>query len=242
MRRYLLGIVLVACVGGICCSGQQKQQKPISPLDSFVHHSAQKGDLVQLLEFTATTFALPMTIEIAQPYPAEIALPARVSSARQVLDLIVKASPEYGWEDRDGVVVVYNIHLKQSMGNVLNTRLQSFRMPENVGEFRLVLINSLAHPRNGVGGVIAGVEAPEVTALKLSSGKILENVTGREILIEACRENRKSFSVIVFPNDNPQTSTDREAAMSEWTMRSSSTLVGNPITLRTISPKPMKVR
>jgi hypothetical protein len=73
---------------------------------------------------------------------------------------------------------------------------------------------------------------PETASLKLSGGKFLDNVTGREVIVEACRENPELFSLIVFPTNEPRSKADADAAFATWTMRSIATLNENPVQIR----------
>ena len=58
------------------------------------------------------------------------------------------------------------------------------------------------------------------------------NLTAREILIEAARDNPGIFSLILF--ENPQSKAEIQSAFENWMFRSTASLETNPLYLRSI--------
>lgn len=205
-------------------------------LKSKHQHTQRSGDLIEVLGFIANTFSVPMVIEVAQPYPVDLSIPAGTDSAAQLIEALIAKCRGYDWRDDGGVVVVTKSSLMASPGDFMNRRLPVFVMPADVAYLRLQLAGALAAPP-GVAPLITGITPPDLTALKLPQGRVLKGFTGREILITAAKENREIFSLIIFPNGNPKTQKDRSEATGSWYIRSISSLSSTPLRVRSMPAK-----
>jgi len=76
-----------------------------SKLDLPAGHGPQAGNRPQALAFITQTFGVPMVIELAQPYPAQISVRAGDDTARRALNSLAKKCPATCGR-RNGAVIV----------------------------------------------------------------------------------------------------------------------------------------
>ncbi len=196
-------------------------------------HAAYSGDLVSALEFISTTFHLPIIAELPKSYPAHVLLPGGEDTAEQLLNALTGQAPGYTWVSQDSVVLFYNSQLHYSAGNFFNAKIATFVMPADVAELKLEL-NGLMGSAPGTAPVMAGAPEKQLQKTKLHQGEVLNNITGRDVLVEAARQSNNLFSVILFPTADPKTEEDANQAHMNWYVRSIDELPHNPTRLRSI--------
>lgn len=211
-----------------CCAAAQEAARA---------HGAHSGDLVSALEFTSKTFHLPIIAELTKSYPTQLSISAGEHSAEQLLSELTGQSSGYGWVNEGGVVLFYDKHLRDAPGNFFNAKIKRFVMPADLAVLKLELNQAMANPEQTAAPVMTGVLEPDLQTVKLRQGEVLTNVTGREVLVEAARQSRDVFSVVLFPTSGPMTTNDVSEAHMNWYVRSIDELPRNPMRLRSI-PQP----
>lgn len=198
-----------------------------------IRHSELKGDLINLLRSISVKFDVPIVGEIAASDNQLITIAAGSSSLRQVLDVLTKQVPACGWQEETGVVHFYNRKLRQAPRNVLNLKLRSFEMPNDVSTLKIALRSRLYSASQGIqngGGVISDFPSRELGDEKLPDEK-MSNVTGREVLVKAAALNRHFSSIIVFPRSQP-TDSDINYANRNWFWMSLGSAPTEPLRLQ----------
>ena len=228
MRPRIFNLSLIGILSLVMCSGLPAT----NGFDKVTAHSSAQGDLVQLLAFVSENFQVPLTAELAQPYPVGLRLLGRKESARKALDALIASCPGYAWHEARGVAVVYNKKLVKSRGDFLNRHLSLFVMPANVAELKLYLPGAIEHPREA--GVLTGIQDNDLAAMTLERQKTMRNITAREVLVEVGNENPSFFSLVVFPDSDPHSPQQIQYAYTYWVMRSNRTLIQRPIGLRSM--------
>ncbi len=218
--------VCVVCLA--CCAAAQLPSKT---------HGAHSGDLVSALEFISTTFHLPIIAELTKSYPAHVSLLAGEDTAEHLLSQMSGQSRGYAWVTQDGVVLFYDIRLREAPGNFFNATIPRFVMPPDVAELALQLNQEMGADA-GKARVMAGVPEKALASVKLRNGEVLSNVTGREVLVEAAKQSNNLFSVVLFPTANPRTAEHISQAHMNWYLRSIDELRQNPTRLRSIPGGP----
>ncbi|MCU1310092.1 MAG: hypothetical protein JWO20_1217 [Candidatus Angelobacter sp.] len=185
-------------------------------LTAVHHHRSLRADLPNALAFISTEFQVPIIAEIAIDGPNEIVIPEGSDSAARLLDLIISQTKYNSWEELGGVAHVYNKELQRSTGNFLNTKLKSFKLPNNVSDLKIGLRAQLYSAAQGLSGtVISDFPSRELSKERLPS-KSFRNATGRDILIAAAKLSPNFTSIIVFPRKNPKGKDDLDYAMGHW--------------------------
>jgi hypothetical protein len=206
--------------------------------DIVVHtERGHKGDLVSALAFISHTFRLPIIAELTKSYPPHVSILPGEHSAAELLNEITSQSPGYTWITQDGVVVFYRGELHEASGNFFNRHIARFVMPADLAQLKLEL-NQVMASAPGTAPVLVGVVERPLQSVKLSRGEVFHNLTGRQILIEAAKESRNLFSVVLFPTEHPTAQHEMAEAHTNWYIRSIDELRDNPIRLRSIPAQP----
>lgn len=106
-----------------------------SPLDRVVGRTPwnQPLELTQLngqnIGLLALAARVPMGIEANQrPFKAKWSIPATGRTLREVLDALIAAEPEYGWEETDGVVLIRRVDRASDDPDPLNIQVGRFQL------------------------------------------------------------------------------------------------------------------
>lgn len=210
--------------GGV--SSPEKSSAPSAP----IQHARVSGDLVGVLTSTAKTFHVPIVAELAQPYPLSLDVPAGSDTLTAYMDLVVKQSPGYSWQNANGAVWIYNRKLLMARADFLERRIEKFMMPRNFAELKKLLPVYISVAEGRGGGVTAGGGTPEEERISLSP-EVIRDATVREILFHVAKQTPELFSLVIFPNDNPQPK-DEPEAFATWRLVTVSSLTLNPLHMK----------
>lgn len=238
MRVSRIAVICIYVVLGIECGGANSQSGGVSSPEKSsapIWHPRVAGDLVGVLASTAETFHVPVVAELAQPYPLSLDLPAGSDTLAAYMDSVVKQTPGYSWQKKNGAVWIYNRKLLMASANFLNRRIEKFMMPRNFAELKKLLPVYISVAEGRGGGVTAGGGTPEEERIILSPG-VLRDATVREILFHVAKQTPELFSLVIFPSDNPQPK-DEPEAFATWRLVAVSSLALNPLHMKSYPGK-----
>jgi hypothetical protein len=216
--------VLIASVLLFSCSAEAQSTAKT--------HAAHSGDLVSALEFISTTYHLPVIAELTRSYPAHVSLPEGNDTPEQLLNALAGQSPGHGWAMEGGVALFYDIQLHDAAGNFFNSNIPRFVVPGDLAELLLELNQAMG--ASGKARVMAGIPEKALATVRLAKGEVFTDITGREVLLQAAKQSKNIFSVVLFPSANPRTPQDLSQARMNWYVRSVDELKQNPTRLRSI--------
>jgi hypothetical protein len=162
------------------------------------------ADLADTLARVAWLSKLPMIAELAQPLP-KIEIASGTYVLKDLLQGLVGQAPDYQWEIKGKVIHFYSRKLKEAKFNFLNLRFFHFAMPSNLSELKLTLPqheNALLQGSADTGILITGFRDLALAKDQLEPA-IFENISGREVLLQAANERPTFFTIVVFPNSDP---------------------------------------
>lgn len=172
---------------------QERLDVPETVASSFVR-------LTDFAGFIATSFKVPLLVEVAYPLP-DLTIPAGKFSARQLLDQAVRQLHSYGWQDDRGVAHLYEKDVIASRRNLLNVRIHRFWFPDNVAEFDYYFRPCIYGTTQGydcIGGAFSGIKPPDLKKEQLPKLEAFKDVPARSILLRALQANGHFYVVIVF--------------------------------------------
>jgi hypothetical protein len=116
------GLVMALAVSVAAVQAARNKTPIEKTLNSQVTHFAENRPLIPLLILVARKYSLPLGIEkvTAQGLYTPISVRLHRGTARQLLDICVRAVPGYRWRVEDGVVNVYGAEEKASETNLFN--------------------------------------------------------------------------------------------------------------------------
>lgn len=222
LKRIAIAVLMLACSGAGC----------FAQIASEGRHQ----DLVSALESVSIKYHVPVLAELTASYPEHIVAPENARSLKDALEQIARQATGYSWSIKNGIVLFNKSRLFQARGNFFNRSIPYFVIPDNVAELTLELKGAML-AKSGTAPVMSGAPEQALQSAKLNKGKVLENMTGREILLEAARESNNLFSVILFSTANPKSRQEADTALINWYVRSIDELPTNPTRLRSIPEK-----
>ena len=197
MRRSILLIAL-------CCSSNLalgSRPPELLNLDSRVSHFAvQHRNLIDSLLMLGQQAHIPVAIEYIDQtsFKPTLSLDLRHRSVRQLLTAITRPAG-YRWMLRESVVTVTHSGALTGRSNLLNIRVQHFKIPESTmqhaGMVLAINLYSVLNPHSGgVAGDYAGGNPKYLT------GPFdLENKTVREILDRIVSQHRNGAWIVQQP-------------------------------------------
>lgn len=229
-RALLLGFILLQ---GLCWA-QDSQSRPNLSLDRRLDIPVVvvpvRGKLTDLVSFVATTYKVPVLAEIVAPNP-DISIPGGTYTARQLVDITVRAIPSYRWQNQDGVAHICQRRVVDARGNLLNLRIHRFMTPQNVRDFNMIFRACLKSTVQGFGCM--GAVITEITPAFFEKEKlgieIFKDRTAREVLLWALQDNGFCYVVLGYPNSRPKLPGDAEFTFVNWHLRSLRTQEPDPI-------------
>jgi hypothetical protein len=141
-----------------------------------------------------------------------------LATAREVLDLAVKANPEYTWKLCDSAVYFYSRSIADDPNYFLNWRVRRFHIPGTVADADLRLRSELAKLQHHIqreGGLIVGLRSNELAEHTLPE-LTLRDRTVAEIMCQLLSLDRGFYSVVLFPQAGRIRDADLEAAFLSW--------------------------
>ena len=97
-----------------------------TPWNQLLELTQLNGQNIGLLALAAR---VPMGIESNQrPHKAKWSIPATGRTLREVLDALITAEPEYGWEETDGVVLIRRVERANEDRDLLNIQIGRFQL------------------------------------------------------------------------------------------------------------------
>jgi hypothetical protein len=162
--------------------------------------------LKDFVSFIATSFKVPLLVEIPNPIP-DIDMLDGLFSARQLLDSAIQQMPGYEWQDVAGVAHIYEKLLVRSQGNLMNVVIPRFAFPNDVGVFMWLFrpcVNSVIQGFDCGAGVYTGFQSPKLKQGRLPYMQVFSHETARNILLTALKENGKFYVLIAFESNNPK--------------------------------------
>jgi len=113
----------------------------------------------------------------------------------------------FAWRDEGGVAHVYERHLLDAPGNLLNVRIPVFTFPHTVGEFMYFFrpcIHSVILGHGCGEGIFMGFQLPELRQGALPYGQTFRDEIARKILLAALRVNGRFYVFIAFEGPQPE--------------------------------------
>ena len=162
--------------------------------------------LTDFISFIATSFKVPLLVETPAPVP-DLDSPEGTYTARQLLDVAIGQLPGFAWKDDAGVAHIYQKHLINSAGNILNVRIPHFAFPHDVGEFMYLFspcISSVIQGYRCEGVAYSGFQLPKLKQGGLPYLQFFTNEVARNILLTALRENGRFYLLIAFEGTEPK--------------------------------------
>lgn len=175
-------------------------------LDRPQHIASTALRLTDFVGFIATSFKVPMLVEMPVPVP-DLKFHEGTYSARELLDLAVKQLNGFNWEDNFGVAHLYNRQLVNSRGNLLNVRIHRFTFPHDVAEFLYLFrpcIHATVEGYDCAGGAFSGIQPADLKQESLPSLETFKDVPARQILLSALKANGRFYVLIAFESRNPK--------------------------------------
>jgi hypothetical protein len=200
MRVRLCAMLASFALAAACPSVRAQ----VGSLDRVVRLDETSADLVNVLAQVAWLSQLPIIAELAQPLP-KVQIAEGSHSVEYLLQTIAQQSPGHQWEAEGKAVHFYNEKLKGAKSNFLNLTFPRFTMPGNISELKLTFAAreyGLMQGHSG-GGIVTTGFGDAVLEKDLLQHTVLENITGREILLRATNESPTFFTAIIFPNAAP---------------------------------------
>jgi hypothetical protein len=204
VRRCLILVSLLASAG---IAIQAQSQGSRLDLKVEVFDSDQSSSLDQLIEL-GKRFHIPMGIEWSYKANEKVAAPIHLVdvAVSEIVKQILKQQPGYDFEERWGIVHIYDRSLLIDKANFLNLRLPEFRVTdENLFgvTFNLrVSIKQMLHPTPGYGGGhgYGPGRADGFDVLKVSiKGK---DISVREVLSQAVvKQDNALWLLILHPEE-----------------------------------------
>lgn len=219
---FLTLMIFAAVFSASTCAPQTRAavDEDQGSFEASVEHPELRGDFVNILLAVARRYRIPIVAEVSEPLPKDVTIPSGRHNASQILNILMQAAPACSWQ-REGIAAhVYEKKLLAAPGNFLNYKVKKFRFPATVSDLKLMLpsvLTSVAQGTLGRGGVVTGFRSKELSADQLPP-KVLQNTTGRKILLEAVNLSPHFASVIVFPSSHPkrQAQNERDYATRNW--------------------------
>ena len=115
--------------------------------------------------------------------------------------------PGFEWKDEGGVAHIYEKHLVNSSGNLLNVRIHQFAFPSDVGEFMYYFRPCIWGTIQGYdcrGGAYSGFQLPKLEQGQLPFGQNFNNALARDILLAALKTNGRFYLLIAFEGTKPK--------------------------------------
>lgn len=207
------------------------------PTSHWIDASTFPWSLCQFAESSPTSsvssrrlIRSPVLAEIVAPNP-DISIPGGTYTARQLLDITVRAIPSYRWQNQDGVAHIYQRRVVDARGNLLNLRIHRFMTPQNVRDFNMIFRACLKSTVQGFGCM--GAVITEITPAFFEKEKlgieIFKDRTAREVLLWALQDNGFCYVVLGYPNSRPKLPGDAEFTFVNWHLRSLRTQEPDPI-------------
>jgi hypothetical protein len=188
----------------VAIQAQSQGSKLDLKVDAF--DSDQSSSLDQLIEL-GKKFHIPMGIEWSYKANEKVAAPIHLRdvTVSEGVKHILRLQPGYDFEERWGIVNIYDRSLLNDNANFLNMRLPEFRVTdENLFgvTFQLrVLIKQMLHPTSGYGGGYGygPGRADGFDMLKVSiEGK---DISVREVLSQAVVKQDNALWLVIFHPD-----------------------------------------
>jgi hypothetical protein len=206
-----IATVLIALAAGAC---SVPKTAPVSRFDLLLEQRLDAPQriasvllrLTDFVSFVATSFKVPLLVETPAPVP-DLKTPDGIYSARQLLDLAMQQLPGFEWKDEDGVAHIYEKHLVNSSGNLLNVRIHQFAFPSDVGEFMYLFRPCIWGTIEGYdcrGGAYTGFQLPKLKQGHLPLGQNFNNTLARDILLAALKANGRFYLLIAFEGTKPR--------------------------------------
>lgn len=180
---FFLGLYLLTG-NGLACSSVYD----IELLERKISINLRKKDASNILEYIAVTFKIPIGVEHTYPNQKDmlnenIDINFNEASLKEVLNYLFPEKSPYEWSVNQGVV---NIYPKQSVGNILSTRVKRFDIDEADPAKVLRFIYNLRELKENLkkikllpGGILT-VNSISEDSLKLTFR--LRNMSLREVL------------------------------------------------------------
>jgi hypothetical protein len=184
-------------------------------LDQPISHGHLTGDLANVLAQVSYSTKIPIIGELALPLPT-IDIREGSHSGRYLIQAIADQAAGYKWQSQGLAVLFYKQTLEQQKLNPLSLRFPRFVMPENVSKLKYILPSlegGLLEGPSPKGVLLTGFGDVALEKYSLQAAT-LENVSGREILVQAARQS-PFFSVIVI-FDESKLKNKKESANAEW--------------------------
>lgn len=199
-------IILMSLLAAVSIAIQAQSQETKLNLKVERFDSDQSSSLSQLIEL-GKTFHIPMGIEWSHKADDKVASPIHLRDVTisEVVKHILKQQPAYDFDERWGIVHIYDKSLLNAKANFLNLLLPEFRITDAnlfAVTFQLrVSIKQMLHPSAGYGGGYGygPGRADGFDVLKVSiSGK---DISVREVLSQAVRKQDNALWLVIFHPD-----------------------------------------
>lgn len=171
--------------------------------------------LDQVLQMLARKVRVPASFVIARPLP-NIELSGGAIKPSRVLNVLVRTHPAYAWRVDRGVVWFFDVRVMRSPQSPLNGKLNEFVIAGNIGTLSLILRQELYDlpQQPGRGMALAGM-VPQIKGGPLPR-RVLENVSGSQVLQQVLMTAPTFYSLIIFPRQPPLNHTDTVGALGSW--------------------------
>ena len=184
----------------------QSKGRPKLDLNVEVFDCGQSSSLDQLIEL-GKKFHIPMGIEWSYKAYEKVAAPIHLGdvTVSEIVKQILKQQPGYDFEERWGIVHIYDRAVLTNKANFLNLRFPEFRVTdENLFgvTFQLrVLIKQILHPTPGYGGGYGygPGRADGFDVLKVSIKG--NDISVREVLSQAVVKQDNALWLVIFHPD-----------------------------------------
>src|SRR5205814_2277492 len=216
--KLLLRDLLLLCLLITQTEAASDQHAVRNRLDIAHEHKQFGSDFVNAVDFVSHEYHIPIIAEVTFSANRQVLFDKHEDSARQLLNLLISKIDDCAWEDRAGVIHIYQKQLLNAPGNFLNVKLKTFLLSGTMSDFKLALRTRLYNASQGftgTGGVISDFPSQQLSGQTLPR-KLLRDVTGRDILFTAAKLNPQFSSIIVFPRPKPEGKTDMDYASRNW--------------------------
>ena len=198
--------LLAVLVGSILTAPVQAQD--LTPASERVQaYSLQANSFIDALLKIATRFQLPLAVEWVKS--ADTLRPVRLNlrepSATAMLDAIVSAHGDYGWQFENGVVHVFQKAIVNDSRNPLNVVIERFPNDSwtvNFADTYLFhTVREVVSPTGQTGIVFSVLGSPGEPQFQFGA----ENAPVREILNKIITASKMKIWIATFPNNSSLT-------------------------------------